>query len=85
MSEIVTEQEHLLVELTQQTAEMLNKEEVDPDTPLGELGVDSLNVVELILICEQLYTGILNPEQLSFDEFTTLRDMHNQLLEFSEV
>ncbi len=73
-----------LVELQKQVAEMLNKEEIDADTPLGELGIDSLNVVEVILICEQLYTDVTDPEALVFDEFTTLRDMDGQLLEASE-
>jgi acyl carrier protein len=74
-----------LDELATQIAEMLNKDSVDVDTPLGELGIDSLNIVEVILICEQLYTNILDPESLVFDEFTTLRDMDAQMLEASET
>ncbi|MCW8879186.1 MAG: acyl carrier protein [Kangiellaceae bacterium] len=70
-------------ELTTQVAQMLNKDEVDPDTPIAELGVDSLNIVEVILICEQLYPGVMNPENLVFDEHTTLREMDTQLLENS--
>lgn len=74
-----------LGELQIQIAQMLNKDEVCPDTPLGELGIDSLNIVEVILICEQLYTNVTDPEALTFDEFTTLRDMDAQLLEASEL
>lgn len=74
-----------LPELQVQIAEMLNKDSVDADTPLGELGIDSLNIVEVILICEQLYTNVTDPEALTFDEFTTLKDMDAQLLEASEV
>jgi len=74
----------LLVALQTEVAEMLNKEQIDADTPLGELGVDSLNVVEVILICEQIYTDVSDPEALIFDEFTTLRDMDAQLLEASD-
>ena len=73
-----------LAELQAQVAEMLNKDAIDADTPLGELGVDSLNVVEVILICEQIYTDVSDPEALIFDEFTTLRDMDAQLLEASD-
>ncbi|SFC32194.1 acyl carrier protein [Pseudoalteromonas denitrificans] len=73
-----------LIELQSQVAEMLNKDQIDSDTPLGELGIDSLNVVEVILICEQLYTDVSDPEALIFDEFTTLRDMDAQLLEASD-
>jgi len=73
-----------LIALQTEVAQMLNKEQIDADTPLGELGVDSLNVVEVILICEQLYTDVSDPEALIFDEFTTLRDMDAQLLEASD-
>lgn len=74
-----------LPDLQVQIAQMLEKETVCPDTPLGELGIDSLNIVEVILICEQLYTDVTDPEALTFDEFTTLRDMDAQLLEASET
>lgn len=74
----------LLIALQTEVAEMLNKDQIDADTPLGELGVDSLNVVEVILICEQIYTNVSDPEALVFDEFTTLRDMDAQLLEASD-
>lgn len=74
----------LLTALQTEVAEMLNKDQIDADTPLGELGVDSLNVVEVILICEQIYTNVSDPEALVFDEFTTLRDMDAQLLEASD-
>ena len=73
----------LLPELQQQMADMLNKDKVDADTPLGELGIDSLNIVEVILISEQLYSNVMDPEALVFDEYTTLRDMDLQLLEAS--
>jgi acyl carrier protein len=78
-----TETVSLLPELQQQMADMLNKDKVDADTPLGELGIDSLNIVEVILISEQLYSNVMDPEALVFDEYTTLRDMDHQLLEAS--
>lgn len=77
------EKKSKLDELTAQVVEMLNKESVDPDDTLGEIGVDSLNIVELILICEQLYTNLTNPESISFDEHTTLREVDRQMLENS--
>ncbi|WP_144392895.1 phosphopantetheine-binding protein [Pleionea sediminis] len=82
MSEIV---ESNLGDLQIQVAQMLNKDQVDGDTPLIELGVDSLNIVEVILICEQLYPDVMNPENLVFDENTTLREMDQQLIENSVV
>ena len=73
-----------LPELQAQIAEMLSKDDVDVDAPLGELGVDSLNIVEVILIVEQLYTDVTDPDALTFDEHTTLRQMDEQLIEYSE-
>ena len=39
--------------LLKEVSLLLNVEAVDPDSTLVELGVDSMNVVELIMICEQ--------------------------------
>jgi acyl carrier protein len=64
-----------------EVARILNVDSVDVDTPMGELGVDSLNVVELVLVCEQLYTGSVDPERLSIDQYTSLRELDTQLSE----
>lgn len=72
-----------LNELITQVGAMLAKDIIDPDATLSEIGIDSLNVVELILICEQLYPNLIDPQNLSFDEFTTLREVEKQLLENS--
>lgn len=74
-----TENSPTLQQLMQDVAVLLNKDSVDPDTAMAELGVDSLNVVELILICEQIYTNVVDPESLQFDEYTTLREMDERL------
>ena len=73
-----------LPELKEQIAEMLNKTDLDVDAPLGELGVDSMNIVEVILIVEQLYPDVTDPDALTFDENTTLREMDEQLVDYSE-
>lgn len=72
-----------LPELKTQIAEMLNKDDLDVDAPLGDLGVDSLNIVEVVLIVEGLYTDVADPDALTFDEHTTLRQMDEQLVEYS--
>jgi acyl carrier protein len=64
-----------------EVARILNVDSVDVDTPMGELGVDSLNVVELVLVCEQLYSGSVDPERLSIDQYTSLRELDTQLSE----
>jgi acyl carrier protein len=65
-------------QLIKQLHPILGIEEIDPDTSLSAIGIDSINVVELILICEQIYTNF-DPASLTLDEHTTLRDLHNQL------
>lgn len=82
-AEVYAEPEKLLDRLVADTKEILSKDEVGPDMTLTEIGIDSLNVVELIIVCEQIYDKVSNPDELKFDEFTTLRDMHKQLLELS--
>lgn len=67
--------------LATEVARILNVDAVDVDTPMGELGVDSLNVVELVLVCEQLYTGMVDPERLSIDQYTSMRELDTQLTE----
>jgi acyl carrier protein len=54
------------------------------DTTVGltELGVDSLNIVELVVFCEQLY-GAFDPDKLNFGAFTTLTDLDAQLRELT--
>ena len=64
--------------LKKEAAKILNIESVDTHVGLGELGIDSLNVVELIVYCEQLY-GSIDPEQLSITQYTTLEQIDSQL------
>ncbi|POZ62806.1 acyl carrier protein [Chromobacterium alticapitis] len=66
--------------LRKETAKILNVESVEADVGLGELGIDSLNVVELIVFCEQLY-GSIDPEQLNITQYTTLQQLDAQLQE----
>ncbi|QEL54803.1 acyl carrier protein [Chromobacterium paludis] len=66
--------------LRKETAKILNVESVDAEVGLGELGIDSLNVVELIVFCEQLY-GSIDPEQLNITQYTTLAQLDAQLQE----
>jgi len=72
-----------LVALCAEVAIILSIDDVDPDALLGQLGIDSLNVVELILACQQVYPNVLNFESLSFDEHTTLREIDQRLIENS--
>lgn len=67
-----------LARLSQEVAKLLNVDSVSPDITLLELGIDSLNAVELTLVCDKIYAGV-NQEQLTLTQHTTLRDLNRQL------
>lgn len=64
--------------MSQEVAKITNRESVPVDVALSELGVDSLNIIELMLFSEQLY-GAFDPGALSINEYTTLTDLDEQL------
>ena len=74
----MTETLNTLELLKKEAAKILNIESVDTHVGLGELGIDSLNVVELIVYCEQLY-GSIDPEQQNITQYTTLEQIDSQL------
>lgn len=77
------EHPELLEELRKVTAEALKVDSVDPNVPLPELGIDSLNIVEVIIACEEIYGKFrIDPAKLEFDEMTSLMDMHKQMISF---
>lgn len=67
--------------LVAEVAKIAELDNVDPDIGLNELGVDSLKLVELVLVCDQLYAISLDPERLDITEFTTLRELDRQMRE----
>ncbi len=72
-----------LSELESSIKGMMALEEVDLDLPLSQVGIDSLNVVELILICQQVYTNVVSFDEIDIDESTTLREIDAQMLSLS--
>ncbi|WP_323118213.1 phosphopantetheine-binding protein [Burkholderia alba] len=65
--------------LANEVAKILNVERVETNVGIGELGIDSLNVVELIVFSEQLY-GSIDPEQINLTQTTTLEELDSRLL-----
>lgn len=68
-----------LCQLSDGIKNMLGIDEVDLDRPLSQIGVDSLNVVEMIIICQQVYTSILDYDAINIDENTTVREIDSQM------
>jgi acyl carrier protein len=74
-----------LEQLSNGIKEMLALEEVNVDVPLSQIGIDSLNVVEMIIICQQVYTNVVNYEDINIDETTTVREIDEQMSALSQV
>ena len=74
-----------LTTLSKHVQDALDMESVDVDTPIGELGFDSMRVVELILICDQIYDTSISPEEIELTQYTSLRDLDKQFREMGGV
>ncbi|MGP8431873.1 phosphopantetheine-binding protein [Paraburkholderia fungorum] len=75
--------ETTLVQLSDGVKTMLALDEIDLDVPLSQIGVDSLNVVEMIIICQQVYCNVVNYDDINIDENTTLREIDQQMTDLS--
>lgn len=74
-----------LNQLSNGIKEILGLEEVNVDVPMSQIGIDSLNVVEMIIVCQQVYTNVVNYEDISIDETTTLREIDEQMQALSQA
>jgi len=64
--------------LCAEVGKVLKRKTVGPDVAIGELGFDSMTVVELMLICDQIYAISIDPDGLDLTQFTTLRQLDEQ-------
>jgi hypothetical protein len=74
-----------LDQLSHGVKEILGLDEVDVDVPMSQIGIDSLNVVEMIIVCQQIYSNVVNYKDISIDETTTLREIDEQMQALSQV
>ena len=58
--------------------ETMGRDTIDPDVAIGELGFDSMRVVELIMICDQVYGTTIDAESMELTQYTTLREIDSQ-------
>lgn len=65
--------------LVSETEKTLDHQNISADASLLDLGVDSMNIVELIMVCEQIYGDNIDPDSLEIDEYTTLRELDERL------
>ena len=50
-------------------------EELDPDRPLSELGLDSMQAVELLFDLEDHFDRVLDDDELTAETFATARSL----------
>lgn len=62
-----------------EVAKVSNVENLGPDTKIGEINIDSLKFIELLLGFTSLYSGNVELDQLTVDGETTLRQLDSQL------
>ena len=46
---------------------MLGTKTIDVDAPMSQIGVDSLNIVEMVIICQQIYIALVDYEDIEMD------------------
>ncbi|WP_321818270.1 MULTISPECIES: acyl carrier protein [unclassified Paraburkholderia] len=73
-----------LTAFAEEMKRLLGVRQIDLDTPMSQLGVDSLNIVEMVVICQQIYVDVKNYEEIQIDEHTTIRELDAQLSRLSD-
>lgn len=65
--------------LIDELTNILGVEHIDPDSSIGELGIDSVRIVELLIACEKIYGDDVDLASLTIDESTSLRSLDRKL------
>jgi len=85
MAETTPTTTETLTQLQAGIGDMLALDTVELDVSLAQVGIDSLNVVELILICQQIYVHVTDFDEIDIDENTTLREVDDQMIALSNI
>lgn len=81
----MTEDSATLDRFAEEMKKLLGLKEIDLDAPMSQLGVDSMNIVEMVIICQQIYTQVANYEDINIDENTTIRELDEQMRALSQA
>ena len=68
--------------LLQAVAEIIGRPVADENLTLGALGINSRDLVSLIVVCEQLYGTEFDITAIGIDHDTTLAELHRALLAY---
>jgi hypothetical protein len=68
-----------LEKIIAEVSKAANMEGIGPDTKIGEINLDSLKFVELLLEFTALFPGEIELDRLNVDAQTTLRQLDSQL------
>lgn len=73
MKNFITELKEKIIETLY--LEDVQKDDIDPDAPLvgGDLGIDSIDVLELVMMIENDYAVIIDNKELGEKVFSSLR------------
>jgi hypothetical protein len=77
--------ETTLAQLSDGVNTMLALDEIGMDVALSQIGVDSLNMVEMIIICQQVYINAGNYDDTKIDGNTTLREIDQEMSDLSAI
>jgi acyl carrier protein len=69
----------LMESLISEIQKILSIYTIDPDVPLIEIGVDSINIVEIMISCENIYGVNVVESDITLDQYTTIRSLDGQL------
>jgi acyl carrier protein len=63
-------------------SEILGVPVQDENSSVGDLGIDSESLFEVVLICQDIYGNDVDFDRIEVGYNTTLRALHEQLLRF---
>jgi acyl carrier protein len=69
-------------ELMQAVADIIGRPVADETLSLAALGIDSRDLVSLIVACEQIYGAEFDITAIGIDHDTTLAELHQALLAY---
>ncbi len=84
-SETRTRDRDKLVRLISVIGELVGMPVDDPELTIGDLGIGSQHIVELLITCEDIYGGAVKDDALELAYETSILSVHRQMLSNAPV
>jgi acyl carrier protein len=65
--------------LCREIAVLIGRPSIDPRSSVAELGMDSLFVSEILLVCEEIYGRRIDYSKIEIDEKMTIEDLERHI------